>query len=84
MPEDSRVEIDAKITAGELPHTPIKYCKYGKVETFERIFYYWTSNDGRGACCCQGQKLGGVSCPHLSEESSESDPNPVLIIDHAP
>lgn len=73
IPADSRVEIDAKITAGEfntLSYPPCSpQCHKGgrdvlaDVVRVYRLLHHWTSDDDRGAGSCTGTALGGVSLP---------------------
>ena len=63
MPEDSRVEIDAKITAGEFPPPPYIFDRVDRADLGTRLLYHWPPYDGRRTCSSQGQNLGGVSCP---------------------
>ena len=62
IPADSRVEIDAKITAGMWFRLPTQHILVIGLNV-TRILHHWTSDDRRGACCCEREKLGGVRPP---------------------
>jgi hypothetical protein len=76
IPADSRVEIDAKITAGKFLRTPTSppaapveedvgvVCDRAEIDG-TRLFHNGTSNDGRRIGCGQRKKLGRVSGPWI-------------------
>lgn len=70
IPADSRVEIDAKITAGMLlSFIVVHICSPAILLAARslillflvRLLHQGTPNDGRGAVSCAGQVVGGVS-----------------------
>lgn len=58
VPEDSRVEIDAKITAGVSPFAPS--IPAGSLTRLPRIFHDWKENDRGRAPGSPGEDVGGV------------------------
>ena len=71
IPADSRVEIDAKITAGtmtksraiSLPPFPLFFIADPR-ESHHRLLYVGTSYDRGGTGGCSRQNLGRVCCTH--------------------
>jgi len=64
IPADSRVEIDAKITAGML----ISVMRLPVQSDDARLLHCWKAYDSGGVTGCSRSSLGGVSCQTRPEK----------------